>query len=134
MELQSQILKDELNSYLSEIEAFTPDTGQDVQALHDYLIRLTNIIARSNKLMADFQKLNRETKKKAYLKLIGSAYANNANFTKTNAKDYVDACCSESGYLFDLAERTSRAAYHTIEAVRTIVSSLKNERQYSYIQ
>ena len=116
------------------MQTFTKDTAQDSSALHEYLISLTNIIARSNQLMAEYQRKNRENKKAAYLKLIASQYANNANFTKTNAKDYVDACCANSGYLYDLAERTSRAAYHTIEAVRTIVSSLKNERQYSFIQ
>ncbi len=43
----------ELKEYMNEINSFSKDMGQDAQSLHEYLIRLTNIMARANELMAD---------------------------------------------------------------------------------
>ena len=60
---------DELTGYMETIQQFDKDAGQDAQALHSYLIQLTNYMARANFLMADYQKKFRDEKKAAYHKL-----------------------------------------------------------------
>ncbi len=81
--------------------------------------------------MAEYGRKFREEKKEAYRKLTASAIKDQKYFFPSLAKDYVDAECSESGYVYDLAERLSRLCTHTLEAIRTIVSSLKSERQFA---
>lgn len=122
----------ELTGYMKTIETFDKDAGQDGQSLHAYLIELTNFMARANYLMAFYQKSFRAEKRTAYLKLAASSHAQQQYFAPSLAKDYVDSQCSESGFVYDLAERLSRLCTHTIAAIVTIISSLKSERQFSH--
>ena len=124
-------IENELISYMKIIEDFDKDAGQDAQALHSYLINLTNFMARANFVMAFSQKRFRDEKKLAYLKLTASSHAQQQYFAPSLAKDFIDSQCSESGYIYDLAERLSRLCTHTIDAIRTIISSLKSEREFS---
>lgn len=113
------------------MEEFDKDSAQDGQALHAYLIQLTNIGARANYLRVEYQKMNRAVKKQAYLNLMASSHAAEKYFAPSLAKDYVDSCCSETAYMAELSERTAAQAVHTLDAVRTVVSSLKSERQFA---
>ena len=121
----------ELEGYMFDIQSFSKDTANDGNALHEYLVTLTNIMARANLLMAEYQRRFREQKRKSYLNLTASQAATQKYFAPSLAKDFVDAECYEVGYIFDLAERLSRLCTHTIDAIRTIVSSLKSERQFA---
>lgn len=126
---------EELTGYFLKVQDFDKDSAQDGQVLHAYLIELTNIMSRSNFLMAEYQRKFREEKKAAYLKLTASSHAQQQYWAPSLAKDFVDAQCDESGYVYDLAERVSRLCSHVIDSVRTIVSSLKSERAFaSYAQ
>lgn len=124
-------IEQELTMFLNKVETFDKDAAQDGNVLHSYLIELTNIAARANYLMAELKRNFRVSKKDAYMKLQASSLANDKYFTPSLAKDYIDSCCSNTGYLYDLAERLSRTVTHTINAIRTIISSLKAERQYA---
>jgi hypothetical protein len=126
--------KQELIQYLEKIQTFDKDSAQDGEVLHAYLVELTNIMARANYLMAEYQRKFREEKKAAYLKLTASSHAQNQYFAPSLAKDYIDSCCSETGYMYDLSERLSRLCTHVIDAIRTIISSLKSERQFASYQ
>lgn len=121
----------ELTQYLEKMQQFDKDSAQDGQILYAYLIELSQIMARSNLIMAQYQKKFREEKKQAYYKLAASSQATQKYYSATLAKDFIDSQCSDSGYVFDLAERCSRAAVHTSDSIRTIVSSLKSERIFS---
>lgn len=123
--------KEELIQYMEKIQQFDKDSAQDAEILYAYLIEITNVMARANFLMAEFQRKFREEKKAAYLKLTASSHAQQKYWAPSLAKDFVDAQCSESGYLFDLAERLSRLCTHVIDAIRTIIYSLKSERQFA---
>jgi len=125
---------EELTSYITIVQTFDKDAGQDGQALHSYLIHLTQMMARSNFLMAEYQRKFREEKKKAYLKLQASTMAQAKGYSPSLAKDFIDSQCSETGYIYDLAERCSRLTAHTMDAIRTIVSSLKSERSFAQYQ
>lgn len=122
---------EELTRYMEAVKDFDKDSAQDVSSLHAYMITLTNYMARANMLMAEYNKKFREEKEKAYRVLSLSSHAHQKYYSVTLAKDFVDSQCSESGYIFDLAERCSRLCNHTLKAVTTIVSSLKSERTFS---
>lgn len=123
----------ELKDYLLTVEQFDKDNGQSGDLLHEYLIQLTNYMARANYLMAEHEKMFRDAKKKAYHTLMVSSYANNKYYAPSLAKDYIDSCCSEEGYVYSLAERVSRTALHTTRAIITIISSLKQEKIFAKI-
>lgn len=121
----------ELHGYIFEIQSFSPENVQDADLLNQHLIRLTNIMARANTLMAEWNKKFREEKKQAYCNYELSMKAQGKKIIPSLAKDYIDSKCSETGYVFDLAERCSRLCSHTIDAIRTVVSSLKSEREFA---
>ena len=49
------------------------------------------------------------------------------NLSPSLVKEYSATLYAEQQYQFDLCERTSRTIVHTIEALRTCVSALKEE-------
>ena len=122
---------EELTGYFLKVQEFDKDAAQDGEALHAYLVELTNVMSRANFLMAEWQRKFREEKKAAYLKLTASSHAQQQYWAPSLAKDFVDSQCSETGYVFDLAERVSRLCTHVIDAIRTIISSLKSERTFA---
>lgn len=121
----------ELTEYLEVMQAFDKDSAQDGQVLNAYSIQLTNIMARSNFLMAEYNRKFREAKKVAYTNLHASFKATGQELKPMLAKDFVDSQCSEVGYVYDLAERTSRCATHTLDAIRSITISLMSERKFN---
>ena len=131
--MTEQQIINELTGYMKIIEQFDKDMAQDGNALHAYLIELTNYMARANYIMAEYQRKFRVAKVQAYANLIASQQSSQKYFSATQGKDYVDAQCNEIGYIYDLSERLSRLCTHVIDAVRTIISSLKSERQFSNI-
>ena len=126
-----QQVTNELEGYMFTIQTFDKDMAQDGDALHAYLVELTNIMARANMLMAQYKKEFRVVKTKEYQNLAASQAATQKYFAVSLAKDYVDSKCSDVGYVYDLAERLSRTAVHAIDAIRTIISSLKAEKQFA---
>lgn len=131
--MHDEVIK-ELTGYLELIQSFDKDAAQDAVQLHAYLIQLTQIGARSNLLMAEYQRKFRQEKMGKYYALKGSSEANGKYYSPSLAKDFVDAQCNETGFVFDLACRCSRSCVHTASAVITIISSLKSERQFSNYQ
>ena len=126
-----QQVTNELEGYMFTIQTFDKDMAQDGDALHAYLVELTNIMARANMLMAQYKKEFRVVKTKEYQNLAASQAATQKYFAVSLAKDYVDSKCSDVGYVYDLAERLSRTAVHAIDAIRAIISSLKAEKQFA---
>jgi len=125
-----EILK-ELHSYLYAIETFDKQMAQDGATLHVYLIELTQYMARANTLMAEWNKIYKDAKVKAYNSLAASQVASQRYFSASQGKDYVDAQCAEIGEVYDTAERCSRTAVHAADCIRTIISSLKSERTFA---
>ena len=121
----------ELTGYMYRIETFNKDMAQDGEALHSFLIELCNTMARANFLMAEYQREFRKQKRVAYTNMVASQVATEKYFAPSLAKDYVDAQCAEVGYVYDMAERLSRLCTHVMDCVRTIISSLKQERIFA---
>ena len=124
----------ELTDYLYTIETFDKDSAQDGQALHAYLIELTNKQARANFIMAEYKMKMRKEKAANYLKLAASSQAQEKYYSPSLAKDFIDAQSSDVSFVFDLAERLSRCCTHTMDSLRTIISSLKSERSFANFQ
>ena len=129
--MEDQKIIDELLIYFSKIETFDKDSAQDGSALHSYLIELTNITSRANFLMAEYKRKFRQEKEQAYINLAKSRHAEQRYYAPSLARDYIDSQCSETAYIYDLSERLSRTCVHSIDSVRTIVSSLKSERAFA---
>jgi hypothetical protein len=66
-------------------------------------------------------------KVEAYHALIASSVANETYFAPSLAKDYIAAKVATEQYHYDLCERTSRTIVHTVEALRSCISALKEE-------
>lgn len=131
--MNQEKIQAELIGYLEKIQQFDKECAQDASVLHEYLIELTNIGARANYLKAEFGRLFRKAKKEAYMRLTASSHSQQQYFAPSLAKDYVDSCCDHPGYMYELADRCSAQCVHTIDAIRTIISSLKSERQFAGI-
>jgi hypothetical protein len=124
-------IETELIKYMKEVEDFSKDTAQDSSALYEYMITLTNYMARANYLMAEYGRKYRLEKKLAYDGLSSWSKTMGNKFSPLLAKDYVDSQCAETGFVYDLAERLSRLCTHTIEALRSVLSGLKSEREFA---
>ena len=115
--------------WLQTGESFTH--SQSVNFLIDKLGELTVSLAFVNNQMAIAKKILNERKVGAYNTLVGSQVANETYFAPSLAKDYISAKCSQEAFDYDLCERCSRSIVHTIDSIRTAISALKMEREYS---
>jgi len=103
-------------------------TGQ--QSITWYIDRLGELcksMAFINGQMAEAKRALNKKKIAAYESLAVSSIANQEYFAPSLAKDYISAKCEKEQYEYDLSERCSRTVVHQIEALRSIISGLKEE-------
>jgi hypothetical protein len=106
---------------------------QSIGWLVDQLGLLCNTLAFVNNQMAIAKNVLSDKKIVAYETLVTSSVANQEYFAPSLAKDYIASKCSQEQYQYDLCERASRTVTHTIEALRSCLSALKEEAKQSFI-
>jgi hypothetical protein len=119
--------------WLQTGETFTH--SQSINFLIDKLGELSVSLAFVNNQMAVAKRILNNKKVDAYLTLVGSSVANEQYFAPSLAKDYISAQCATEAYNYDLCERCSRTITHTIDAIRTAISALKEDiKTMNYLQ
>jgi len=110
-----------------EITAEQYTSSQSVHWLIDHLGELCKVMPFINNQMAIAKWILNQKKVKAYETLVTSSVANETYFSPSQGKDYISGKLAEDQYNFDLCERCSRTIVHTLEALRTAISALKEE-------
>jgi hypothetical protein len=124
-ELQIKRVEDCMEWLESEADNYT--ASQSIAWLIDQMGMLCKSLAFVNNQMAVAKKVLNKKKVAAYNNLIGSTLANNETISPMLAKDYISAKVEQEQYDYDICERCSRTVLHTIEALRTCISALKEE-------
>jgi hypothetical protein len=117
-----------------ELNADKYENIQSVNVLIEDIGILVKSMAFVNNQMAIAKKELNEAKTKCYQSVIGSIEAQGKQPSPSVVKDYVNSKCSDEMYRYDICERCSRTIVHTIDALRTCISALKMEQQYSNYQ
>lgn len=105
--------------------------SQSVSWLIDQMGMLCKALAFAGNQMAVAKKELGLIKTRAYESLVASSVANEQYFSPSLAKDYIASKVCTAQYNYDICERCSRVLVHTIDALRTCISALKVETQYS---
>lgn len=124
-ELQIKRVEDAFEWLESEADNYT--ASQSIAWLIDQMGQLCKSLAFVNSQMAVAKKILNKKKVGAYNTLICSSVANETYFSPMLAKDYISARIEQEQYDYDICERCSRTVLHTIEALRTCISALKEE-------
>jgi hypothetical protein len=127
MEAKLQIDRVECCFEWLEAQADSYTATQSIPWLIDQMGELCKSLAFVNNQMAVAKKILNKAKVKAYNTLVTSSVANAEYFSPMLAKDYISARIEQEQYDFDVCERCSRTVLHTIEALRTCISALKEE-------
>lgn len=128
-ELQIKRVEDCFNWLEASAEDYT--ASQSINWLIDQMGMLCKSMAFVNNQMAVAKKQLSAAKVKAYNTLVSSSVANAEYFSPSLAKDYIAAKLEQEQYNYDICERCSRTLLHTIEALRTCISALKEESKIS---
>ena len=124
-ELQIQRVED-CNEWLqAQAESYT--ASQSIPWLIDQMGILCKSLAFVNEQMAVAKRLLNKRKVEAYNNMAMSSAANEQYYSPSLAKDYIGAKLEKEQYDYDICERVSRTITHTIEALRTCISALKEE-------
>jgi hypothetical protein len=123
--LQIDRIKD-CNEWL-QLSAEDYTSGKSIAWYIDQLGMLCKSLAFVNEQMAEAKSVLNKKKVAAYESLVTSSVANQEYFAPSLAKDYIAAKCEKEQYEYDLCERCSRSITHTVEAIRSILSALKEE-------
>ena len=129
METAQSNQNSQLQAILTSIEGKTTAELSSPSALHDYLIQLTNWLAFTGEQKARAQRAYNIAKKQAYFNLEANFRSTGHELKPMLAKDFVGAQCHDQAYDFDLADRCYSTIVHTIDAMRSVLSSLKAEMQ-----
>lgn len=124
-ELQIKRVEDAMEWLESAADGYT--ASQSISWLIDQLGMLCKSLAFVNNQMAVAKKNLNKAKTKAYNTLVTSSVANAEYFSPMLAKDYIGARIEQEQYDYDISERCSKVLVHTIEALRTCISALKEE-------
>jgi len=100
---------------------------QSISWYIDILGLLCNSHAFVNEQKAIAKMFLNQKKAKVYETLALSSVANGQYYSPSLAKDYVAARCDKEQFEFDLCDRCGSTLVHTIEAIRSILSALKEE-------
>lgn len=130
--LQISRVEDCLEWLESTAEDYT--ATQSISWLVDQMGLLCKSLAFINGQMTVAKKELNKIKARAYESLVMSSIANAQFFAPSLAKDYIAAKCEQAQYNYDVAERCSRTLVHTIEALRTCISALKEEMKINSYQ
>ncbi len=134
MKAELQIARvEDCNEWL-ELSAKDYTASQSISWLIDQVGLLCNSMAFVNNQMAVAKRSLNIAKVKAYHDMIASSIANETYFAPSLAKEYTAAKCHDEQYNYDLCERCSRTITHTLEALRTCISALKEEIKVSQYQ
>jgi hypothetical protein len=131
-DLQIKRVEDCLEWLETAADGYT--ASQSIAWLIDQVGMLCKSLAFVNNQMAVAKKLLNKKKVAAYNNLIGSTLANNETISPMLAKDYISAKIEQEQYDYDICERCSRTLLHTIEALRTCISALKEEAKTTHYQ
>lgn len=131
-ELQIKRVEDCLEYLESAADGYT--ASQSISWLIDQVGILCKSLAFVNNQMAVAKKLLNKKKVQVYNNLLCSSMANNEFFSPSVIKDYVSARIEQEQYDYDITERCSRTLLHTIEALRTCISALKEEMKTTSYQ
>ncbi len=127
--LQISRVEDAMEWLETSAEDYT--ASQSISWLIDQLGVLCKSMAFINGQMVIAKKELNEIKSKAYESLVISSVANAEYFSPSLAKDYISSKIAIAQYNFDICERCSRTIVHQIDALRTCISALKTEVQYT---
>lgn len=127
--LHIQRIEDGLEWLESQADDYT--SSQSLSWLIDQMGMLCKSLAFAGAQMAISKKELNQQKSKAYESLAASSVANAEYFAPSLAKDYISSKLVNAQYNYDIAKRFSRVLVHTIDALRTCISALKTENQYS---
>lgn len=109
------------------LQGVTFEKWQNVESLNRFLHELTVSQAFVNNQMAIAKQVLNIRKEETYNVFVFSAKANGLELSPMLAKDYIASRIHQYQYDYDVSERTSRTITHTIDAVRTAISAIKEE-------
>lgn len=124
-ELQIKRVEDAMEWLETAADGYT--ATQSISWLIDQVGMLCKSLAFVNNQMAVAKKILNKAKVRAYNTLVTSSEANREYYSASLAKDYISAKIEQEQYDYDICERCSRTLLHTIEALRTCISALKEE-------
>lgn len=119
-----------LETLLETLQGIKPEEMQSGESVRQQLITLASWLAWTGEQMALAGKAYNIAKRDAYTKLQEDYKDKGITLAPSLAKDYIGSMCSKEAYAYDVAERSNRCLVHTIEAYRSVLSSLKSEAQY----
>ena len=119
----------ELTSIQAYLEA---DLSADVPAdVMERAGKLGQYLARSGKIWADAEYHYNQAVESALMQALKKAYEEKLSPSTINK--YVEAMARDSRYLLRWAERVNRTCTHQLDAIRSVISSLKEEmRQINF--
>lgn len=121
-------MKAELTEIMEKIITTSYSDVQSIDKLIDYGLILAQYNARTGQLMSEAKGKLHTARKVAYKAAEAKLKEAGKKFPVLLLKDYINDCCADENEVYELAERTNRATVHSMDMLRTAISSLKAER------
>lgn len=118
----------------TEVEQLQAEGIQSADAVIEIGVRLAAYLPYTGQQMALAKKVMNQKRKEAYDQLIFTQRSLNQPVYPSTMKDYVNAQCCEEQYNYDLCERANRSIVHTLDFLRSVLSTLKEEMKISQYQ
>jgi hypothetical protein len=122
----------QLQAILDTIEGTSFDQVQSITLLMEWGFKLQQWMAFSGSQQAECKGALHSARRQALVNLIASLKANGATLSPMLQRDYINDLCGNENVNYELAERCSRTCVHSLDFVRTCISTLKTELQQTH--
>jgi hypothetical protein len=121
---------EQISEELSQFQDFLNDMplGDDPNSIVEYGNKVSSIISRTGKMVADSKWHFKNSSREEVLTIINEYCGKNV--AKEVQKLLADTVLKDIQYIVDWADRVNRTATHKLEWCRTVVSKLKEEMKY----
>ena len=113
-----------------EIQSMIPDELQSIDVLNNLMLRFSTHLAFTGEQMAISKRIWRKELAKTYETFVISSEANASRverYGKMVVQDYIKSKCGDMESQYEYIERTNKALTHSIDAIRTAISALKEQ-------
>ena len=118
----------------TEVEALRAEQVHSADMVIEIGVRLAAYLPYTGQQMALARKLMNQKRKEAYDQLIFTQRSLGQPVYPSTMKDYVNAQCAEEQFNYDLCERANRSIVHTLDFLRSVLSTLREEMKISQYQ
>lgn len=124
----------ELERILDEIQRTGYSDVDNIPLMLDFGVKIQAYMAFTSGQVAAAKEELHKARKQGYINLVASMTSQKKQIGPMLMKDYVNDVCHQENFNYTLADRCNSACIHSLDLIRSVLSTMKAELQANSFQ